>query len=135
MPLFDKETKTTVFVPFAVKTAEQIYGYFKEGLDFTQMFVQHNVPFADSQAVWDEAKALEVDIIGKATGEIECKVIPTTATQKEFEGEIKSVILPVATVLTDVIKTNPTKDDKRTWATFEKKEKVIIIEEPEVIGK
>ena len=108
MSLFKKDTGTKETSELTPKEAQTIYGYFRDGMDHTQMFKSKGIPFSRSEAVWDEIKRLENEANSLA---MEGKL----SSEKDLVAGLKSSLLNVELLVEDVIKYNPTYDEDRTF--------------------
>jgi len=139
MSFFKKETPA-IFVPFRVKTAQQIYDLYKQGLDHIQMFMNPGiaVPFEDSLAVFNEMNRLESEILSKMAGTFvitpevghfsedetpvwvvdtaEVRYVPTT--RENLVASLHSDLLDIHILTADCIVYDPDYNETRTWSEF-----------------
>ena len=138
MSLFDKRPKKKDPKPLTPKMAQEIYALFRGGKGHTLMFLEDEISFDDSGAVWNEIKRLETEIIQKVSGnfvitpavpeirdendKIIQKAVPAVyykvTTQSDLEKSLSSDLLDIKTLVSDTILYHPTFDEKRKFAEF-----------------
>lgn len=94
MSLFDKKKPVKEVEPLTAKRAQELYAMFAEGIGETTMFIEHEVPFAESKVVWTEIKRLEAEVMSKMSGTFIIKA-GTPAVYDEKGKLVKEAIPPV----------------------------------------
>ena len=138
MTLFIKKKPVKEELVVSASEAQKIYGYFKSGLDETQIFLKYGLPITISAFVKAEIKSLESQIISKMKGsylltgeeshfdeETGEKVVDVEAvyfkptTEVALKNSISSDLLDVDLLVTDVrVWSDGKPDESPTWVDY-----------------
>ena len=109
MVYFDKDTRVPKDAVLSAGQAEEIYNHMHFGADESRMFVEYNVPIRFSSQVKHEIRRVfELILAAVLSGE---------TSQSRVVSSIDSV-LPVETVLNDLIANHTSVSEERTWEHY-----------------